>query len=56
MSMAMFFKKAEKNTLEATFKETLKIKNNMLSLKGHPGVESSKEKIIPKPSLMQLKP
>jgi hypothetical protein len=48
MSMVMFFKNVEKTTLEATFKESLKIEKNMLSLKGNPGVESSKEKTNPK--------
>jgi hypothetical protein len=36
MSMAMFVKNAEKDTLEATFQEALKIEKNMLSLKGNP--------------------
>jgi hypothetical protein len=43
MSMAMFVKNIEKATLEANFQEALKIENNMLSLKGNPGVESSKD-------------
>jgi hypothetical protein len=48
MSMVMFVKNVEKTTLEATFKEALKIEKNMLSLKGNPGVESSKDKTNPK--------
>jgi hypothetical protein len=37
-------KTLEKDTLEATFQEALKIEKNMLSLKWNPGVESSKDK------------
>jgi hypothetical protein len=44
ISMEMFVKTENKYTLEATFQEALKIKKNMLSLKGNPGVESSKNK------------
>jgi len=40
MSMAMFFKNAEKATLEVTFQEALNIEKNMLSLKGNPRFES----------------
>jgi hypothetical protein len=43
--MAMFVKRDEKNTLEATFKESIKVEKDMLSLKGNLGVESSKYKI-----------
>jgi hypothetical protein len=48
MSMVMFVKNAEKTTLEETFKEALKIEKNMLSLKGNPRAESSKDKTNPK--------
>jgi hypothetical protein len=48
MSMEMFVKNAEKTTLEATFKEALKVERNMLGLKGNPGVEYFKDKINPK--------
>jgi hypothetical protein len=44
MSMEMFVKNTEKATLEATFQEALKIEKNMLSLKGNPRAESSKDK------------
>jgi hypothetical protein len=48
MSMAMFVKNAEKYTLEETFQEALKIENNILSLKGNPGEEYSKDKAMNK--------
>jgi hypothetical protein len=44
MSMVMFVKNAEKDTLEETFQEALKIEKNMISLKVNPGEESSKDK------------
>jgi hypothetical protein len=44
MSMVMFVKNDEKSTLEEAFQEALKFENNMMSLKGNPGAESSKDK------------
>jgi hypothetical protein len=44
MSMEMFVKNAEKSTLEEAFQEALKVEKNMMSLKGNPGEESSKDK------------
>jgi hypothetical protein len=44
MSMAMFVKNVEKTTLEENFKESIKVEKNMLSLKGNPRVEPSKDK------------
>jgi hypothetical protein len=44
MSMVMFVKNVEKATLEEAFQEALKVEKNMLSLKGNPGEESSKDK------------
>jgi hypothetical protein len=35
-SMEMFVKRDEKNTLEATFKEAIKVEKDMLSLKDKP--------------------
>jgi len=44
MSMAMFAKNAENSTPEEAFQEALKVENNMMSLKGNPGEELSKDK------------
>jgi hypothetical protein len=44
ISMEMFVKRDEKNNLEATFKESIKFEKYMLSLKGNPRIESSKDK------------
>jgi len=48
VSKEMFVKTTEKDTLEATFKEAIKIEKYMLSLKGNHGVECSKDKSNPK--------
>jgi hypothetical protein len=44
MLMEMFVKNVEKTTLEVTFKESIKVENNILGMKGNPGPESSKDK------------
>jgi hypothetical protein len=44
MSMVMFVKNPKKSTLEEAFQESLKVEKNMMSLKGNPGAESSKDK------------
>jgi len=42
--MEIFIKNAKKTTHKENFKEALKVKNNMLGMKGNLGVESSKDK------------
>jgi hypothetical protein len=54
--MEMFVKRDEKNTLEATFKESIKVEKDMLSLKGNLGVEASKEKTGTKTKTTVTKP
>jgi hypothetical protein len=44
MSMAMYVKKYNKDTLEEDFQEALKFENNMMSLKGSSNSEPSKDK------------
>jgi predicted Mrr-cat superfamily restriction endonuclease len=51
MSIAMFIKNVEKSTLEESFQESLKVEKNMLSLKGNPGVESSKDNVKSKEAM-----
>jgi hypothetical protein len=43
--MTMFVKNADKITLEATFEEAIKIKKNIVSLKGNPREKSSKNEV-----------
>jgi hypothetical protein len=54
--MEMFVKRDENNTLEATFKEAIKVEKDMLSLKGNPGVETSKDKTGIKTKTTMTKP
>jgi hypothetical protein len=42
--MSMFVKNVERDTFEEEFQKSLKIKKNMLSLKGNPREKSSKDK------------
>lgn len=56
VSMAIFVKRGEKNTLEATFKESIKVEKDMLSLKINLGVQSSKYKSNTKTKATFTKP
>lgn len=42
--MKSFVKRDEKNTLEDTFKESIKVEKDMLIIKGNPGAEAHKDK------------
>jgi hypothetical protein len=45
ISMETFVKRDENNSLEATFKEAIKVEKDMLGLKFNLGFEASKDKI-----------
>jgi hypothetical protein len=47
--MAMFVKRDENNTLETTFKEAIKVEKEMLGLKGNPGLNPQKKKLVTRP-------
>jgi hypothetical protein len=51
MSMAMYIKNSEKDTLEEAFEEALKFEKNMMSLKGSSNSKPSKYKCKGKASI-----
>jgi hypothetical protein len=54
--MEMFVKRDEKNTLEDTFKEAIKVKKGYVKSKGNLGAESHKDKSNTKIKVTSTKP